>query len=380
MRQTTASVRRVLITTDAVGGVWTYTLELARAMPEVRFTAAVLGPEPEDGMRRDADDVANLRVVHIGGRLEWMDDPWDDVEIAAVPLLKLAEEVRPDVVHLNDYSSGALPWEAPVLVAGHSCVLSWWEAVKGEPAPEKYGEYRRRVTRGLRGADAVVAPSAWMLSELGRIYGPVPRPVVIHNGTGERAMERRARGALARPVVLCAGRLWDEAKNLSLLLRVAPLLDAEVRIAGDAGELGPVAGASRHLGVLPRRELLRQMADADIFVHPARYEPFGLAPLEAAVQGCALVLGDIPSLREVWGDAAVFVDPRDEHGLRCAIEALSDAGARARARWARAAWERAARYSRAALAAGYRGLYASLAARGRGLRGFEVARGTGEGL
>ncbi len=44
------------------------------------------------------------------------------------------------------------------------------------------------------------------------------------------------------------------------------------------------------------------MADADggrgDLRLPARYEPFGLSVLEAALSGCALVLGDIPSLRE----------------------------------------------------------------------------------
>jgi glycosyltransferase involved in cell wall biosynthesis len=55
---------------------------------------------------------------------------------------------------------------------------------------------------------------------------------------------------------------------------------------------------------------------------PARYEPFGLSVLEAALAGCALVLGDIPSLREVWTDAAFFVPPNAHEPLKKAIEAL----------------------------------------------------------
>ncbi len=61
---------------------------------------------------------------------------------------------------------------------------------------------------------------------------------------------------------------------------------------------------------------------ASIFALPARYEPFGLLPLEAALSGCALVLGDIPSLREVWGDAAWFVPPDDRDALTAAIGSL----------------------------------------------------------
>jgi glycogen synthase len=61
---------------------------------------------------------------------------------------------------------------------------------------------------------------------------------------------------------------------------------------------------------------------ATIYALPARYEPFGLTALEAALAGCALVLGDIPTLREVWGDAAVFVPPDDHQALADAINGL----------------------------------------------------------
>ena len=56
-------------------------------------------------------------------------------------------------------------------------------------------------------------------------------------------------------------------------------------------------------------------AAAAIYALPARYEPFGLSVLEAAQHGCALVLGDIDSLRENWDGAALFVDPDDAGAL-----------------------------------------------------------------
>ena len=75
-----------------------------------------------------------------------------------------------------------------------------------------------------------------------------------------------------------------------------------------------------------------------IYALPARYEPFGLSVLEAALSGCALVLGDIPSLREIWDGAALFVDPDDAR--RAAKHAAdADRGPRdlPRARWPRRA-------------------------------------------
>jgi glycosyltransferase involved in cell wall biosynthesis len=66
------------------------------------------------------------------------------------------------------------------------------------------------------------------------------------------------------------------------------------------------------------------MGRASIYALPARYEPFGLSALEAALAGCALVLGDIPSLRELWRDAALFVDPDDHERLTHTLQRLID--------------------------------------------------------
>ena len=79
----------------------------------------------------------------------------------------------------------------------------------------------------------------------------------------------------------------------------------------------------RHLGTLPPEALARWYAVASIYLSPARYEPFGLSILEAALSGCALVLGDIPSLRELWHDAALFVPPDDPQAIAAAARRLA---------------------------------------------------------
>ena len=302
------------MTTDAVGGVWTYALELARALAErdVQVTLAVLGPAPSDAQRSAWPDLRE-----IPGRLEWEEDPWDDVERAGHALLELEAELRPDVIHSNGYAHGALPWRAPVLVAGHSCVLSWWEAVRGGPAPGAWGRYRDEVRAGLDAAGAVVAPTHAMLDALRRHYGlAADRGRAIANGV----RDRRPGVPEKSPFVLGAGRLWDEAKGLATLDAAAAGLSWPVKVAGAGGGRG--AAAAERLGQLDPEAMAGAMASAAIFAHPARYEPFGLAPLEAGLAGCALVLGDLPSLREVWGDAAAYVPPGDAAALRAALEGL----------------------------------------------------------
>jgi glycosyltransferase involved in cell wall biosynthesis len=85
-----------------------------------------------------------------------------------------------------------------------------------------------------------------------------------------------------------------------------------------------------------------------------------VAPLEAALAGCALVLGDIPTLREVWGDAALYADPRDDEALLAALTRVR-CDAALRGRLAAAARERARRYTPEATADRYLELYEQLA-------------------
>jgi glycogen synthase len=62
-----------------------------------------------------------------------------------------------------------------------------------------------------------------------------------------------------------------------------------------------------------------------VFASPARYEPFGLAVLEAAQAGAALVLSDIPTFRELWDGAAVFLDPDDAESWAATLHRLAGA-------------------------------------------------------
>jgi glycosyltransferase involved in cell wall biosynthesis len=234
-------------------------------------------------------------------------------------------------VHVNGYVHAALDWDLPVVVVAHSDVLSWFEAVRGQAAPPEWDRYRREVARGLAAADLVVAPTHAMLAALERHHRVDAPTCVIHNGVSPGPPPRPK-----RELVLAAGRMWDEAKNIAVLRRVSDRIRVEI-----ADWIG-------------RRGLRARMAEAAVFCAPARYEPFGLGPLEAALAGCALVLGDIPSLREVWGDAALYVDPDDDEALAAALQRAL--------RERRDASARAARYSAPRMAARYVDAYRGLVA------------------
>jgi glycogen synthase len=339
---------RVLMTADAVGGIWAYADELARALEDggCEVVLATLGPNP----------APDRTTPHLSCRLEWQEDPWEDVAAAGDWLMELAQELRPDVVHLNSYALASRRWPAPVVVVAHSCVRSWHEAVRGEPAPPPFKRYGLEVERGLRAADAVVAPSMAMLNDLRRLYPADGLGVTIHNGVSPHPFEPVEK----EPVVLAAGRLWDEAKGLAAIDDAAARAVWPMQVAGDRG--GVEASHARLLGPLGRDELRERMGRAAVFAHPARYEPFGLAVLEAALAGCALVLGNIATLRELWDGAALFVPRADGHALASAVEILAR-DERLRRRLGEAARERAARHDARAMARAYSELYSSLVTR-----------------
>lgn len=330
----------ILMTVDTVGGVWTYALELADALAAhgIGMHLATMGSRMTPAQRAAAAESAVVAVHESDFALEWMPDPWRDVDAAGDWLLQLAAEIQPDVVHLNGYVHAALPWPAPTVVVAHSDVLSWWSHVHGAAAPAEWAAYAQRVGDGLRAADAVVAPTRAVAADLRRHYG-IDDVHVVANCRRQRPVRR-----VKEPLVAAAGRSWDEAKNLTALQRVAPQLPWPVTIAD---------------GTLPPTAVAELLGRASIFVAPARYEPFGLGVLEAAQAGCALVLGGIDSLREVWHDSAVYVDPDDDDAIAAAICGLVDDEA-ARMRLADAARARAAAYDPERTARGYLEIYSRL--------------------
>lgn len=305
------------MTTDTVGGVWTYALQLSALLAGrgVEITLATMGRQPSTVQRRDANGVAGLKLRTSDYALEWMPDPWADVEAAGEWLLALERELQPDVVHLNGFAHGALPFRAPVLVVAHSCVASWWSAVKRTPLPPEWLRYVEAVRSGLASATRIVTATRAMRDALVRAYGVGHDAVIIPNA---RAIDR-PRHRAKEPFVLAAGRTWDPAKNMATLDAIAKDLPWPVKVAGEGSAQS--AGGDRLssvevLGSQTAEQVIDLMGRAAIFADPARYEPFGLSVLEAALSGCALVLGDVDTLRENWTGAARFVAPDDTTALR----------------------------------------------------------------
>jgi glycosyltransferase involved in cell wall biosynthesis len=354
---------RLLLTTDAVGGVWQYSLDLARALAPLGFETvlAVLGPPPSPGQRAVAK---GLFLIETGLPLDWLAEDAAMLREAGRELARLARRLGADVVQTG---SPALLAEADFPVATvavqHSCLASWWQAVRGTTLPRDFAWRTGMVGAGLEAADLVVAPTAAFAAVTRRIYRLGAMPRAVHNGRAALPLATRA----PHDCAFTAGRLWDEGKDLATLDAAAALLPVPVHAAGPlAGPNGAeIAFEAVHaLGELDEAGIARWLSARPVFVSAALYEPFGLAVLEAAAAGCPLVLSDIPTFRELWDGAALFVPPRDSNRFARTIgDLIGDDGARDAL--GRAARERAARYTPAATAKAMAALFLDLLERRR---------------
>ena len=174
--------------------------------------------------------------------------------------------------------------------------------------------------------------------------------------------------------MLTSGRLWDAGKDLATLDRAAARVGGRVEAAGAL--VGPNAERADcrsvlALGSLDRAHLDDRLARASVFCSMALYEPFGLGVLEAAQASCALVLSDIPTFRELWDGAAVFVEPRDDQALAAVLSDLLSDPERA-ARLGALAARRASRFSAQAMVENTLAVYAEALA-GRPAMSVEAA-------
>ncbi|HWR17834.1 MAG TPA: glycosyltransferase family 4 protein [Terriglobales bacterium] len=322
---------RVLVTADTVGGVWTYTRELVTGLAKrgVEVTLVSFGEIPTNAQSEWLDALPGVDFRATAFKLEWMQESADDLIAASEFLRDIIAEKRPDLLHFSQYCFGAMDTAVPKVVVAHSDVVSWWVTVHGEEPPtnEWIKGYREVVQRGLDGADTVVAPSKWMLGQINELYGTRKSGTVIYNGRNPGLFNPHVG---KDDLVIAVGRLWDKAKQVSLLMDASHKVP--VWIAGEEQHPDSAfrsdqklrARGVRFCGKQSEAQLRQLFSRASIYAATSRYEPFGLAPLEAALSRCAIVANDIPTFHELWGETALYFQHNDARDLARKLERLQN--------------------------------------------------------
>jgi len=358
----------ILVTADTLGGVWTYTRELVTGLVcrGVKVTLVSFGDIPSAAQARWLDALPQVDFRPTAFKLEWMQDSEGDMEASSDYLAQVIDETRPDLLHLSQYYYGSLAADVPRVVVAHSDVLSWWSALHEHPPAESawLRWYRESVARGLASATSVIAPSRWMLQQIEIHYGKPQQGAVIYNGRTPTFFNPHVS---KEDTILSVGRLWDIGKNAGLLLRED--MPAPVHIVGVdrhpefQSSAFTVEELRSNIHLEPQQDenqMAQLFSRAGIYAATSRYEPFGLAPLEAALSRCAIVASDIPTFRELWDDTAVFFRSDDAGDLRSALDQLvRDSGLRQH--YANLAYGHArAKFTSARMIDGYLELYHSL--------------------
>jgi glycosyltransferase involved in cell wall biosynthesis len=188
--------------------------------------------------------------------------------------------------------------------------------------------------------------------------------------------DARARLAVSGPLVLAVGAIFNR-RCLPDLLRAAARLvrrwpDLVVDVVGedrthpalDLPALVAGLGLEGHVRLpcfVSEAGLVERYAAADVAVQLSEYEGFGLPVLEAMARGLPVVTSTEPALGELFGEAALLVDPHDVPAVAAAVDRiLADPGLRAelvakgRALASRYSWAETARRSAEVLAAAAR--------------------------
>ena len=351
--------RRILLTTDVVGGVWDFCAVLARELsPSARVTLLALGT-PSAAQRQTAADVG-AELVSVPLKLEWMQDSEADVRQTRAVIRDLVRELRADIVHANQFAAACADVDVPVILTLHSDVLSWRRSMYGTTdVPAEWQSYAGLVRQALNTADAVVAVSDFLAREIAQLYATHRSVEVIHNGWPPQSPPR----ARCERITLIAGRVWDAAKNVALAALAARGWPAgDVYLAGETahpdGGRAEVPAPLQPLGFLERQQMDAWLHRSAVYLSSARYDPFGLLPLQAALSGCALLLSDIPSYREIWDGAACFFRSNDAADLRRQWRTLLDDAERLTAHQREAYRRASTHYTAETMARAYRGLYA----------------------
>jgi glycogen synthase len=358
------------------GGLGRHVHALAEAQAQLGHDVTVLTVASPDAPRQEI--VNGVRIVRATPAPPQV--PFDVDHLLAWALAMNHELTHAGLQHLSVSAPGDLPevWHGHDWLVAHAVtnLAAWTDSRHPSPpivvtmhateSGRHQGWLTTPLSRSIHAieewlvchASGIIACSTAMSNELQRLFAiPEGQITVIPNGI-DITERRRTKGTQisgsggrTAMIVYCGRLEWEKGVD-TLLHAIAQLRRSEphVRlvIAGEGGKRTELEELTRALrirrrvtfaGWLPRADLDRVIAEADVMVVPSRYEPFGLVALEGAALGTPLVLARTGGLAEFSGvdETAKSFAPGDSTDLAHAISDVlnNSAAAASRARTAR---------------------------------------------
>ena len=259
-----------------------------------------------------------------------------------IELSKLCKEHNIDVLHTQYYLPFFCPCKTVVTIHDLS-----FEHVKDIFTKKEYIKDKLLVSHAAKKADMVVTVSEFSKQDISTTYKVDSSKIeVIYNAVDPdfrvisesdelRAKVRSKFGIGDHKFIVCVSNLQPR-KNIPRLIRAfskyAEHFEGENKLvlvgkkAWMYDEIEQCVSDSKDKVILTdyveKDELVALFNESSGCIYPSIFEGFGIPPLEALSCGTAVAASDIPVMREVLGDSALFFDPMDEDDIARSIKIL----------------------------------------------------------
>ena len=285
-------------------------------------------------------DTQNFKTVMLNG---YTYAGWEQVALPAA-----VKKFKPDVLHCTA-NTAPFSCDVPMIVTVHD-VIYLEELNFGGSAYQNVGNLYRKmvVPHAIKKAEKIVTVSEYEKTVITEVCGTDPdKIVVIHNAVSDRfsknydslqlekfrrlyglpgkfflflgntAPKKNTEGVVKAYVQYCSMTNDPVALVITDFPRQTILTMLEKLRRAD------VIGLVFTPGYIPSSQMPLMYNCSDLFLYPSLRESFGLPVLEAMSCGVPVITSDIPAIREVAGDAAVFVNPGEPLQITGNILSLS---------------------------------------------------------
>jgi glycosyltransferase involved in cell wall biosynthesis len=198
------------------------------------------------------------------------------------------------------------------------------------------------IPRIMKSAIKVITVSEFSKTEITKYYDIEPNKIeVVYNAVSKDFKKVSSPNFRERKYLLAVSSL-NYRKNFISVLKAFDIFE-KINSETDLYIIGDLKNKNfkdidieryqsnpriKFLGRVTDEELIYHYSIASGFIYPSLYEGFGIPPLEAQTCGCAVLAANIPPLREVLGESALYCNPYDVYdianGMKIIIEQASN--------------------------------------------------------
>jgi glycosyltransferase involved in cell wall biosynthesis len=308
-------------------------LNLQKLDKKNNYTLFVLSKNKEEILKQVQDD--NFKTVTADVRWHTLSEQ--------LKFPQLLNQENLDLMHFPYYSVPIL-YKRPFVITIHDLIVNHYSTGKASALPNfvyksKRLAYKFVLNNSAKNAKKIIAVSNATKQELiDHLKIDKDKIVVIYEGADEKISNSRSQipnsQIKSQNYFLYVGNAYPH-KNLDRLLEAFKKLKSEIKLIFVGKNdifYAKLREKIKQMELLEKVVFLQNISDEELsylyknaraLVMPSLMEGFGLPALEAMANKCLVLASDIPSLREICLDTAIFFDPHDINDIAKKMEEAS---------------------------------------------------------